>query len=147
MRAQGLPPAANSGMAALASDVGFTGANTIQSWPITSEVWAQSRRAFARRNRTCPKFSPVPIVGKPPKKSVSTTALVFAPKTGGTVARRPKRVCRAVAETSPGPPTTHSGTSWLLTPSLLLKPLNIHDAVGHDLHGRRLRCRRGRRSR
>lgn len=35
--------------------------------PMVTEVFFQSSLAFARRTRTTPKFSPIPIAGEPPK--------------------------------------------------------------------------------
>src|SRR5687767_3157333 len=46
-RAHGFPAAAICGIAAAASEVGLTGANTIQSCPTVTEVFSQSSRAFA----------------------------------------------------------------------------------------------------
>jgi hypothetical protein len=120
IRAQLLPAVAICGIAAAASEVVLTGAKTIQSCPATTEVFSQSSRAFARRRRTTPKFSPIPTDGKPPKKSASRIAESRALPTFAPSSYSPRRVCRTLALALLFPVTVaKSGTSALFVPALL----------------------------
>src|ERR1051325_8628706 len=96
-----LPAEDRDGYAVDASEVGDNGEKNGVSWPITTDVFFQSRLSRAVRNRPKPAVTPSLVTGKPPKKSNLRSPDVLAPPHCGPKTSRLSSDCRTVAAVLP----------------------------------------------